>query len=120
MKRLVVSLFGCAVLAALLATSACEGEECCPVSETFTCSNFDFGGARSLQPMGVCQSGYTDNLPSLKGKKVDAKGCTYWEIDPTGPRTCGVARPIDAAADATDAAVDATDAAADATDAALE
>ncbi len=29
----------------------------------------------------------------MKGKKGDAKGCTYWEVDPGGGRTCGVAQP---------------------------
>jgi hypothetical protein len=68
--------------------------------QTFTCSNFSFGGARSLQPSGECRTGYTDNLPTVTGKKVDAKGCTYWEPDPSGARTCGGARPVDGGADA--------------------
>jgi hypothetical protein len=102
MKRALSLLFVSCCLVPLVLTSACEGDssDCCPVSETFTCSNFSFGGARSLQPSGECRTGYSDNLPTVTGKKVDAKGCTYWEPDPSGARTCGVARPVDGGADA--------------------
>lgn len=103
-------------VAPLLLTSACkDDDECCPVSETFTCTDFDFGGARSLQAGGSCKEGYTDNLPKVTGKKVDVKGCTYWEVDPGGGRTCGVA-PTHVDTGRNDAGnVDAADAASDAT-----
>ena len=103
-------------LCSLLAVTACDDDDCCPVSETFTCSNFAKGGSRSLQN-GVCETGLTDNLPSFTGKKIDAKGCTFWEVDPSGPRTCGAAINTprrDAAADAADGeAIDAADASAE-------
>ena len=97
-RALPVALVG-AFLAVLLASSACDDEECCPVSDTFTCTDFSFGGARSLQPGGSCETGYTDNLPVVTGKKTDAKGCTYWERDSSGARTCGVAPRFDAGRD---------------------
>ncbi|HVH47165.1 MAG TPA: hypothetical protein VM925_32710 [Labilithrix sp.] len=74
-------------------------EECCPVSEHPSCSNFLVGGAKSLRSGGVCAGALSDNIPSGLQKKVDAKGCAYWELDESSPGTCGVA-PNDSGSDA--------------------
>lgn len=111
-------------LVIVVAAPACssDDDECCPVSEGFTCSNFERGGARSLQPNGRCEGPITDNIPKMRGKRVDAKGCTSCEPEPGAGWTCGVAPPRDAstpdardadAANDANAAVDASDASAD-------
>jgi hypothetical protein len=101
MRRSVVGLFVFVLMASVAAVTACDDEDdCCPVTENFMCSNFDVGGSRSLNG-GTCETGLTDNISKMTGKKVDAKGCTYWERDPKGGITCsaGSARPPDAGSD---------------------
>lgn len=121
MNRSATALVLSAIALVLVATASCsdDDDECCPVSESFSCSNFDIGGARSLQANGQCQLGYSDNL-LVSTKAVDAKGCTYWK--PTGGITCNVGTGDggvpDASGDASDeAAADAGDAGTEAGDA---
>jgi hypothetical protein len=112
MRHLLSFVLVGAALAALLTTPACESSdagECCPVSEAFSCSSFDVGGARSLQPSGTCQTGIPDAFPVKKTRSVDAKGCPYWEPDPSATGRCGQAHPVDSGLDASsDSASDAS------------
>lgn len=113
---------------ALLAVVACVDEdddgghptntaECCPVSETASCTNFLLGGAKELRPGGACAPTQNADAPAGMHRLVDAKGCYYWESDPTLPSRCAEG---DAATDAGTAdagGADAADATADADDA---
>jgi hypothetical protein len=100
MRRFVVGFAVFILTAPVAAVTACDDEsDCCPVSESFMCSNFDVGGSRSLNG-GFCETGLADDISQMTGKKVDAKGCTYWERDPNGGITCSAgARPRDAGSD---------------------
>lgn len=103
-----------AIVVSVIATTACGSKdaECCPVSDTFSCSDFEVGGARSLQSGGACSGPQPEPRPVLKTRKVDAQGCSYWEPDPAATGHCGASSPaIDAGKDssvpgASDAAVD--------------